>query len=511
MEPARPEHGRGNKNAAIIDGKIDREAILYGITLKERPADWSVLQEQEGSAKAHLVGTFAVHPAALSVGVESVTPCYRLMNEEDNLPVIPWMPLEPFQIQDRDRFQGSFETDIDLPIGGPYRLETTLLTKSTRESTTWLYRGDTALHLLVGDLFVIAGQSNSAGHAWDYCPDPPHLCVHLLRNRGSWDLATHPLNESTDAGSLPNEEMGIPGISPYLAFGKKYYALTGHPVGLIQTALGGSTISQWNPDSGPLYRNMLERIRMSGQKPRGVLWYQGCNDTDNGEAPRYLTDFHYFVACLRRDLGYSIPIFTMQLNRQIESGSDIGWGLIREAQRRAAIEIPGIEIMTTTNLPLSDTLHNSAAGNVVLGQRLAMQVAKRLVGVRIPDFTPPQLCDADLLTEEMCQGRHLDGIWMELCFHHVHSWFILYSHSGEKSGFSLSDRDGEIPILKIRADVQDRNRMYLCLQRKPGKDAVLSFCWQADPVSQPPVDAVTYLPPVSFYRLHVPAHHCDNT
>ena len=46
--------------------------------------------------------------------------------------------------------------------------------------------------------------------------------VHLYRNRSKWDIASHPMNESTFAGSLANEEMGVPGVSPYLAFGKTY-------------------------------------------------------------------------------------------------------------------------------------------------------------------------------------------------------------------------------------------------------------------------------------------------
>ena len=42
---------------------------MYGIALRERPDDWSVLQQRDGMAKAHLSGSFSVHPAALQVGV----------------------------------------------------------------------------------------------------------------------------------------------------------------------------------------------------------------------------------------------------------------------------------------------------------------------------------------------------------------------------------------------------------------------------------------------------------
>ena len=60
------------------------------------------------------------------------------------------------------------------------------------------------------------------------------------------------MNESTFAGSLANEEMGVPGVSPYLSFGKTYAKMTGMPVGLIQTRseerrVGKECRSRWSP------------------------------------------------------------------------------------------------------------------------------------------------------------------------------------------------------------------------------------------------------------------------
>lgn len=183
--------------------------VLHGITLTKRPADWSVIQQEDGRGVITISGTYRVHSAAIAVGVESAVPCYRVMKEDDNMAVIPWTPIRNCICEDPVSFTGHFRDEFSVPTGGPYRLETAIRTKSTKPDTSWLYRGDVTMHFLVGDVFIIAGQSNSAGHAWDYCPDPPDLCVHLFRNNGKWDLAAHPMNESTDAGSLPNEEMGM--------------------------------------------------------------------------------------------------------------------------------------------------------------------------------------------------------------------------------------------------------------------------------------------------------------
>lgn len=43
---------------------------------------------------------------------------------------------------------------------------------------------DTIHHIGVGDLYVIAGQSNAAGYGKDSIYNPSEIEVHLLRNRG---------------------------------------------------------------------------------------------------------------------------------------------------------------------------------------------------------------------------------------------------------------------------------------------------------------------------------------
>ena len=197
---------------------------MHGITLTKAPADWEILQQENGKASVALKGNFQVHPAAIEVGVERVTPVVRVMREDDNMTVIPWTNADHFTCN--EKFQGEFEVTLEIPAGGPYRIDTSLETKSTVPDLTWLYRGDCVLHLGVGNLFIIAGQSNSAGYSRDFCIDPPSMDVHLYRNRNKWDIASHPMNESTFAGSLANEEMGVPGVSPYLAFGKTYGKMT---------------------------------------------------------------------------------------------------------------------------------------------------------------------------------------------------------------------------------------------------------------------------------------------
>lgn len=472
---------------------------MHGITLTSAPADWEILQQENGYALVTLTGTYQVHPAAIDVGVACARPVVRIMREEDNMTVIPWTPAQ--SVTEEEGFRGSFEAKLSVPAGGLYRIETSLETRSTVPNLTWLYRGDCVLHVGVGNLFLIAGQSNSAGYSRDYCTDPPHLCVHLFRNRSRWDLACHPMNESTLAGSLANEEMGVPGASPYLSFARNYYELTGMPVGLIQTSLGGSPMKRWKPGEGDLYQNMIDKIHMTRGRYAGVLWYQGCSDTEPEPAAAYFEHFREYVEAVRGEVGYEIPFFTMQLNRQINGINDEAWGMVREAQRRAALEIPGIYLLTTTNLSLSDGIHNSAQANVALGEKLARQCAQVLNAG--DEFEAPALKSAELVTAKEAKELGLDGIWMRLDFSHVKNCFLIYSSLGKDSGFTLEDGEGKVEIRSVRANREDKNRMYLELERSPEPDALLSFAWEADPVRLPMVDEVTYLPPVSFYKVKI--------
>ena len=472
---------------------------MHGVNLISAPEDWEILQQEKGSAQVKLKGTYQVHPAAINVGVAQAVPMVRVMRESDNMTVSPWTMADV--IDAGENFTGSFETVLRIPEGGLYRIETSLETRSTVPNLTWLYRGDCVLHLGVGDLFIIAGQSNSAGYGRDFCEDPSHICVHLFRNRGKWDLASHPMNESTFGGALPNEEMGIPGVSPYLTFGRTYYELTGRPVGLVQTSMGGSPISRWMPETGDLYQNMLNRIYMTGGKYAGVLWYQGCSDTEPEQAAQYLKHFRDYAEALRRDLGYEIPIFTMQLNRQINGINDVCWGMVRDAQRRAALEIPNVHVLSTTNLGLCDGIHNNAPSSVALGKKLAKQCVHVLAGGE--EYEAPSLSTVQRVMEEEKKAMKLTGIWLKLCFDHVKNCLQIASGLGKDSGFTLEDSEGEVEILSIRANREDRNYVYLELAREAGRETFLSFAWQADPVKIPVIDEVTFLPPLSFYRYPI--------
>ena len=84
---------------------------MHGITLTKAPADWEILQQENGKATVALKGNFQVHPAAIEVGVERVTPVVRVMSEDDNMTVIPWTNADHFTCN--EKFQGEFEVTLE--------------------------------------------------------------------------------------------------------------------------------------------------------------------------------------------------------------------------------------------------------------------------------------------------------------------------------------------------------------------------------------------------------------
>ncbi len=482
---------------------------MHGTLIAHGPADWQVLQHRDGFAAIALDGTWTLPQAAIDVGVATTRPVFRLVNEADGFPVLPWEPAE--FTRDADGHGGTWRARLLAPAGGPYRIETGLDTVSTTPGLAWMFRGDLRLHVCVGDVFVIAGQSNAAGYARDSAYDPPDLMVHHFRNNGAWDLACHPLNESTGAGDDTCIEMGNPGSSPYLSFARQFSALSRRPVGLVSTALGGQPIARWDDrESGDLEggadlenrapqgdfaRNpsllarLIARVRASGSDPAGVLWYQGCSDAKPDTCADYGERFAHVVESLRRALGYDIPVFTFQLNRALMPASDEGWGLVREAQRMAARSIPGVYALPTLDAGLSDGIHNGAHANAMLGERLARQCGHALYG------TAP-LAAPDI-ARTVCAGR-------ALCLRFDHAAALtLPDADPAHAGFTVRDAAGEIAVESLMVDRNRPGELLLTLARAPERDAAVSFAWQANPTRTPPLDSVTYLPPLAFYQVPV--------
>lgn len=156
---------------------------------------------------------------------------------------------------------------------------------SGKEMTIRCEQGEVAAtttlrNLVVGDVWICAGQSNMAGamrrpvHIKNFPPDSipkadyPSLRYHSVKNN-TWLVCT------------PETAVGISRVAFYFIRRVQQDALV--PMGVIVTAVGGSNIESWlnqppHPEGGNYAKLLKPHV---GYGIRGAVWYQGeSNEKD---------------------------------------------------------------------------------------------------------------------------------------------------------------------------------------------------------------------------------------
>ncbi|HHY82219.1 MAG TPA: sialate O-acetylesterase [Clostridiales bacterium] len=457
-----------------------------GAIIEKGPQNWQIIQQEAGYGCISLSGRWATAEKVSDVKIYA-----RVVSEETGESIVPWQCAQSLP-------DNGWEIVLKrIPAGGLYRIETCMSHAAVNGALEWAIRGDMIHHIGIGDLYVIAGQSNAAGYGKDPAYDPPELGVHVLRNSGRWDLASHPLNESTDTIHDVNMEHGNPGHSPYLHFGKLLKKSLGYPIGLLQASLGGSPLSLWNPDeNGALYRNMIDIINSQGGRVKGILWYQGCSDAAPGLCQTYLARFMNMVDSIRRDLELpDLPVLTVQLNRYLEKSSpeaDSYWGIVREAQRQAAKIIPNVYVVPALDCGLSDIIHNRSSANLMLGERLARTALTEIYGRSF-------LYKAPDLSKAIRVG--INKILLE--FDNVYDRLDTLGVQPSQLPFTIVDEEGTANIRDC--SLRKKNQFVITLDRELKGRCVIHGAYQQNPPFIIPVDFETHLPMLAFYGIKVQA------
>lgn len=459
-----------------------------GAIIESGLTDWQILQQDAtGFASLELYGAWVSdEPGVVEVRVVVADTGVAVNRETD------W---QTATTEDN----GSWNATLRVPAGGLYRLETRFVT-TEQEAREWAARGDMRHFWGVGDLWVIAGQSNSSGMGRGIVYDPPELGLHLFRNSEAWSLAFHPMNDSTDTAHVVNRDARNPGHSPYLHFARLLKQQLGYPIGLVQTAFGGSPLSEWNPtenEDAQLYNNMLHCIERVGGVVKGILWYQGEFDsTDLTLAKTYAERFEATVKAWRTALKQpDLAILTVQINRLYTrsdwpSSDDLrrGWSIVQEAQRQATHTISHLTVVPTLDLPLSDGIHNSPSANMILGDRMARAALGMIYGHAVP-YVAPDVRSARLVD---------DGKRIELTFENVTD--RMDNIARESNCFVVEDDDGLVPITQV--DYPMDATIQLVLGRVLVGNAVVHGAFGHDPPTVP-VDMNRLMPMLSFYGLPV--------
>lgn len=283
-----------------------------------------------------------------------------------------------------------------VPTGGPYTLE---LRETGKEPVVRV------VNLLVGDLWVLAGQSNMEGVGDLVDVVQPHTMVNSFDMTDTWVVAQEPLHflaYSLDrvhwrSGRNPNQPERLPaekveevirsrtkGAGLGLPFAVEMVKLTGVPVGLIPVAHGGTSMDQWDPAKknqmgDSLYGSMVRRVQAAGGKVKGVLWYQGESDASDKAAPVYYEKFKNFIAAVRHDFeAPELPFYYAQIGLHIASSGHDPWDVVQEAERKLELELSHVGMVPTIDADLDDGIHVGTQSQKVVGHRFAKLACRDL-------------------------------------------------------------------------------------------------------------------------------------
>ena len=213
-------------------------------------------------------------------------------------------------------------------------------------------RGDAILAVAertvaVGEVFVVAGQSNSANHGEER--QRPTMPGVMALGPGGWRMAHDPQpGSSGDGGSM------VP------ALGDALWRALGVPVGFVSCGSGGTSVREWLPSGvvfdapptvmarvrrkgdawesdGALYQQLVAKVRALGPRGfRAVLWHQGESDANQADPTRTLRGDLYarFLSRLmegvRAEAGWAVPWMVAQVS--YHTPDDRGSEDLRRAQ-----------------------------------------------------------------------------------------------------------------------------------------------------------------------------------
>ncbi|MBN2301276.1 MAG: sialate O-acetylesterase [Lentisphaerae bacterium] len=274
-----------------------------------------------------------------------------------------------------------------LHVGGPYDIELWIEDKQGIVCDRLRVR-----NVLVGDVWVLGGQSNMLGRGRiTELPEPINQVRAFFMN-DQWDVAQellHNFGITVDqihidliGGVRPTKNQPIT-VGPGLFFAQEMFRQTDVPQGLIPCAHGGTSMAQWDPSlkskgGKSLYGAMLRSVKKNGTKVAGLLWYQGCADALSADtAAVYTKRMITLIKNIRHNFDYpKLPVVIVQISRTLrpQSIKAIHWNSVQEQQRLLPTIIPHCATVPTIDLPLDDNVHLSANAQIHLGKRLAYAV-----------------------------------------------------------------------------------------------------------------------------------------
>ncbi len=442
------------------------------------PASGSVLQrDNDGRAEVKIAGT--APRASANKFVEA-----RVLNDKGQpLTGLDWLALE--------RVKGTSwsGTVKNIPQGGPYSLEVRVAGTTTVDSIKEIF---------VGDLWLLAGQSNMEGVGNLIDVEQPDPRIRAFDQSDRWVVANEPLHSLPNAADRVHWRKGPDGNPKRLegqeleqwtanrkkgaglglAFAKLMLQRTGVPIGLLPCAHGGTSMDQWSPalkDKGgdSLYGATYRRFLAAGGRIRGILWYQGESDANPKVVGQYAEKFEKLIAAFRQDfLQPELPFYYVQIGRHVAYVNQAEWNAVQEAQRKLESRVPKVGMVPAVDLTLDDGIHISTQDLKKLGLRLANLVSHDM-HPELEKFRPYKRGPRPV-------NAKLEDNVVRVLFAEVNGKLTT---QGRLAGFSIHGPDGApVPaIFRAQIDPRDSNAVVLSIGGKLPDGATVQYAAGRDP------------------------------
>lgn len=254
---------------------------------------------------------------------------------------------------------GSWATLAASPTGGSFSGSAVLATGHGTidvrfSNSTGVTASSSAV--TVGDVFVVAGQSNAEGRATNA----------QSKTTGSYTLSSFRADDAWRVNNDDPTDTGTSNGSIWPKLAEHIEADQSVPVILITTATGGTALvgSVWLPPSGTQYTNMVQQVTDSGVNAvKAILWYQGESDVLNGVTKtQYKDALEDFAAAAAADLPGSPKACALQIGYEGAAIDDVRTA-IRELWDAGGNVFGGPSLYDQTKLlhPATDTLIQTTA------------------------------------------------------------------------------------------------------------------------------------------------------
>lgn len=180
-----------------------------------------------------------------------------------------------------------------VPAGGWYQLEVRAVAAGSPGTAA------TVAKVGVGDIYVTAGQSNSANHGSPAStPADDRVSTRTAVSTATWRHAYDRQPLATGSGG-----------SVWSRLGDQLAAAENLPIGFICVGQGSTQVSQWVPGTSNYDSRLKPAIQSLGAAGfRAVLWHQGESDAlANVTAATHAAGLNSMIGQSRTDAGWAVP------------------------------------------------------------------------------------------------------------------------------------------------------------------------------------------------------------